>query len=102
VQVGVGIAECEGVEASAENERLADAVVADSRGEDVFGEARTADHEGAERRRERLTRSGRCALEFEAGVGWKDWDSERVFEDERARVMQLVRGAAHGDTKGSA
>jgi hypothetical protein len=41
-------------------------------------------------------------LKFGASVGRKDGDGEGVFEDERARVMELMRSAAHGDTKGGA
>ena len=76
--------------------------LANACGEDVFGEARAADHEGAQGCGEWLARGSRCALEFEAGLGRKDGDGEGIFEDERVRVMQLVRGSAHGDTKGGA
>jgi hypothetical protein len=30
----------------------------------------------------------------------EDWDGDGVFEDERVRVVKLVRGAAHGYTEG--
>jgi len=41
-------------------------------------------------------------LKFGASVGRKDGDGEGIFEDKRARVMELMRGSAQSDTKGGA
>ena len=102
VHVRIGVAQREGVETGAEDERLSDIVAANAFSEDIFGEASAADHEGAQGCGEWLARGSRCALEFEARLGREDGDGEGIFEDERAGVMQLVRGSAHGDTKGGA
>ena len=101
VQVGVWIAEREGVEAGTEDECLAHAVI-NACGKYVFREARATDHEGAKGGGEGFARGGRCALNFQPRVGREDGDSKGVVEDERAGVMNLVCGAAHGDTKGGA
>jgi hypothetical protein len=77
-------------------------MIANSGGKNILGEARAADHEGAQGSGERLARGRGCALEFETGVGRQDGNGVGVFEDERPRVMQLVRGTAHGDTESGA
>jgi len=102
VNAGEGIAQREGVEAGAKDQRLTNSVVAHAGSENILAETRTADHERTQCCRERFARGCGCALEFRAGVRRKNRHSEGVFEDERARIMQLVCRATHGDTKSGA
>jgi hypothetical protein len=98
-QVWIRIAKGKGVEPCAKHERLGDAVVANARSKDILCEPGTAHHERTHCGGVWLARGGGCSAELFAGLGRKDRQRERIVEDERALIMDLVRGTAHGDTK---
>jgi hypothetical protein len=97
----VGIAVGEGVEAGAEQDVLVDSA-GDGLGEKVFGVAAAGDEEGAqadgERARLAVWIAARGALDL-GGVRAEDGDGDGVVEHQRLGVVELVGGAAHGDTE---
>ncbi len=95
VELRPGVAVGEGVETGAEKNVLADSV-GDGAGEVVFGIAAAGDEMGAHRDREWPLAGGSAEL---FGVGWAEyWDGDGIVEDDRP-VVELVRGAAEGDTE---
>ena len=103
-QVRVGVAVGEGVEAGAEQDVLGDAA-RDGLGEQVFGVTAAGDEEGAQADGEgaRLVRGIAAGSAFDlGGVRAEDGDGDGVVEDEGRGVVELVGGAAHGDTQGGA
>jgi hypothetical protein len=91
----------EGVEAGAEQDVLGDAAL-DGLGEQVFGIAAAGDQEGAQADGEWARLVGRIAAggAFNLGsVGAEDSDGDGIVEDQGRSVVELVGGAAHGDTE---
>ena len=98
-QVGVGIAVGEGVEAGAEQDVLGDSARYGA-GEEVFGVAAAGDKKRPQGDGE-WPGCARCAAKFLAIGVAENWNSDGILEDERL-VVELVRGAAQGDTEGGA
>jgi hypothetical protein len=88
------VAAGEGVEAGAENEVLAHAVVADGGGESVLGQPRSSHHKRPESGGERVPEAVGGAADFVGVLVAEDADGERIVEDERLRIVDLVRGSA--------
>jgi hypothetical protein len=95
VQAGVGIAVGEGVEASSEQDILRDTVGYGLR-EIVFGVAAARNEESAKRHGKRLVQFGSGAVNFGKIYLAENGNGDRVIEDERRRVIELVRGSAQG------
>jgi hypothetical protein len=88
----------EGVEARSEKDVLGDSI-GYGVGERVFGVTAARDEEGAEADRERLVEFGRGFFHFGEEFPAEDGDGNGIVEDERLRVVELMRGAAHRDTE---
>lgn len=101
VEVGVGIAEAEGIEPRAEKDVLGHAV-GDGGGEDVFGEARAGDDEGTEGVGVGAVGAGGGSLKLFSVDGAEDRYCEGIGEDEGISVDELMGGSPEGNAKSGA
>jgi hypothetical protein len=91
-KVGVRVAVSEGVEAGSEKNILRNALFDGAR-ESVFGVAAAGDEEGAKADGERTVRTGgRAAKLFCIGAS-EDRNSDGIVENERRRIVELMRRA---------
>ena len=89
------------VEASAEQNILRYAI-GDGVGERVFGVAAARDKKGTECDREGFVQLGSGFVNLGEIFRAEDGDGDGVFEDERLRIVKLMRGAAHRYAEGGA
>jgi hypothetical protein len=97
-ELRVRVAVSERVEACSEEDVLRN-TLGNGAGERVFGVAAAGNEEGAKGDGERTVRTGgRAAKLF--GVSSAEYrDGDGVVEDERSRVVELVRGTTQGHAK---
>jgi hypothetical protein len=96
-QLRVGVSIGKGIEARAQQYILAKAR-GERAAEMIFRVAATGDYERAEREREGPVQVNGSSAQF-TGIGRaKNWNGDRIGEDDR-RVVKLMRGAAEGNAE---
>jgi hypothetical protein len=87
----IRVAVSEGVEACTEKNILRD-FLRNGSGKIIFGVAAAGDEEGTECHGKRPVGTGRSAMKLVGVSSAEHRNGDRVVEDERSRVVELVRG----------